>query len=80
MVHRVERLTEIIETLSKYNFQIKRMQFMYPKENSDEALLVIFEAKNNAKSGVKILKPFYMYDEKGNYTKDALDAFNLNEK
>ncbi len=80
MVHRVERLSEIIDVLNKHHFEIKRLQFMYPKVNSDEALLVIFEAKNNAKSSMKVLKPFYMYDESGNYTDDALKVFNLKKE
>ena len=76
MVHRVERFSEIIYLLNKYRFEAKRIRFMYPKVNSDEALLVLIEAKNNAKPGVKILQPFYMYDENGEYTKEALDMFN----
>ncbi len=77
MVHRAERFSEIVSVLSKYHFEIKRLQFMYPKVDSEEALLIIFEAKNNAKSSMKVLPPFYMYDEKGEYTKQALEVFNL---
>ena len=31
MVHRAERLEDIILTFSKYNFAIKRLRFVYPK-------------------------------------------------
>ncbi|MFA6661693.1 MAG: tRNA1(Val) (adenine(37)-N6)-methyltransferase [Bacilli bacterium] len=77
MIHRVDRLAEIISVLDKYNFAIKRMQFVYPKQDSTEALQVLIEAKNNAKCGMKVLKPFYMYDINGEYTKEALTVFNL---
>ena len=80
LVHRVERFSEIIYLLNKYKFEAKRVRFMYPKTDSKEALLVLIEARNNANSGLKILPPFYMYDEKGNYTKEALDMFNYKEK
>ena len=76
MVHRVQRLSEIISTLAKHNFEIKKMRFVYPKKESKEALLVLFEAKNNAKSDMKVLPPFYMY-ENGKYTEEALQMFNL---
>lgn len=77
MVHRVERFSEIVSVLSKYHFEIKRLQFMYPKVDSTDALLVIFEARNNAKSGMKVLQPFYMYDLNGEYTDQAKEVFNL---
>ena len=80
LVHRVDRFPEIINLLSKYKFEAKRIRFMYPKVNSDEALLVLIDAKNNANPGLKILPPFYMYDENGEYTKEALDMFNYKPK
>jgi len=80
LVHRVDRFPEIINLLSKYKFEAKRIRFMYPKVNSDEALLVLIDAKNNANPGLKILPPFYMYNENGEYTKEALDMFNYKPK
>lgn len=76
MIHRVDRLSEIINVLSKHNFEIKRMRFIYPKKEDEEALLVLFEAKNNAKTAMKVLKPFYMY-ENGKYSNETLEMFNL---
>ena len=80
LVHRVDRFPEIINLLSKYKFEAKRIRFTYPKVNSDEELLVLIDAKNNANPGLKILPPFYMYDENGEYTKEALDMFNYKPK
>lgn len=76
MVHRSERLSDIISVLNKYNFEIKRLQFMYPKTNSEEALLVLIDAKNNAKSSMRILQPFYMYKENGEYSDQYRQVFN----
>ncbi len=80
LVHRVDRFPEIINLLSKYKFEAKRIRFMYPKVDSTEALLVLIDAKNNANPGLKILPPFYMYDTNGEYTKEALDMFNYKPK
>ena len=80
MVHRAERFSEIVQVLEKYRFAIKRLKFMYPKKNSSEALLVIFEAKNNAKEGMKVLPPIFMYNEDGSYTNEALEVFNFKKQ
>ena len=80
LVHRSERFSEIVYLLDKYKFEAKRVRFMYPKEDSNESLLVLIEAKNNANKGMKVLQPFYMYDKNGNYTKEALDMFNYKSK
>ena len=77
MVHRVERLSEIIECFSKNCFQIKTMRFVYSKENSEEALFVLIEARKNKNPGIKILKPLYIYNTNNEYTKEVLEIFNF---
>ena len=79
MVHRAERFSEIVQCLEKYRFAIKRLKFMYPKKNSSEALLVIFEAKNNAKEGMKVLPPIFMYNEDGTYTDEIFEIYGKNK-
>lgn len=68
IVHRPERLIEIITTMKKNNLEPKRIQFIYPKENS-ECNLILIEARKNAKSGIKILQPIYVHEKNGDYTK-----------
>lgn len=77
IVHRVERLTEIINVIEQNCFNIKRMRFVYPKTSSEEALLVLIESRKNSNPGLKLLKPLYIYDCDGNYTKEVLDTFNI---
>lgn len=80
MVHRAERLEEIIVLMNKYRFAIKKMRFVYPKENSDVALAILIEAKKQGKPGaLKILKPLYVEDKEGNYTPEILQIFNYKE-
>ena len=74
MVHRVERLSEIIELSKKYNLEIKKIQFIYPKIDH-EANMLLFEAVKNGKPGIKIMPPVIVHDEKGNYKEEIKKIF-----
>lgn len=77
MVHRSDRLIEILETFRKYNIEPKRLQFVYAKTNSDESVAVLIEGKKATRQGgLKILNPMYVMDEQGNYTEEILKIFN----
>lgn len=74
MVHRTERVAEILTKMLEYNLQPKRIRFIYPKmgENSN---LVLIEARKNGKIGVKVLPPLYCHNSDGSYTVDILKMF-----
>lgn len=74
MVHRTERLVEIIETAKKYNFEVKKLRFVYPKitKNSD---LVLIECVLNGKPGLKMLPPLIVYDVEGKYSLEVTEMF-----
>jgi len=74
MVHRTDRLIEIINVLSKNNLQVKKIRFIYPKENT-ESNMVLVEATKNGNVGLKLLPPLYVHDEDGNYTEEVLKYF-----
>ena len=75
MVHRTERLVDILFELRKNKLEPKEIKFVFA--NSNEApKLVLIKAIKNAKSFLKIDKPLYIYDEKGNYTKEILKIYN----
>ena len=57
LVHRCDRLEEIIDCLGKYNFKIKKIQFIYASYKK-EAIMVLIKATKNGKSGsLKVLPP-----------------------
>lgn len=74
MVHRPERLVQIIETMKKYNIEPKKIRFVYPKRNK-EANILLIEGRKNGNSGIKILPPLYSHEEDGNYTKEVQKYF-----
>lgn len=56
IVHRSDRLIEIINYLNKYNFGIKKLQFVYSSFDANSSMVLI-EAKKYCKNDVKVLKP-----------------------
>ncbi len=67
IVHRTDRLIEIIEEFRKNNIEPKRIQIIYPKENT-ESNMVLIEGRKNGKPGLKILEPLIAHKENGEYT------------
>lgn len=67
MVHRPDRLIEIINIMKKYGFEPKRIKLCYPKVGMDANILLI-EAVKNGKSGLKIEEPLIIHNEDGSYT------------
>lgn len=59
LVHRPERLIEILDLCKKYHFGIKTIQFVYPDRDSD-CKLVLFETCFNGEDYCKILAPIYI--------------------
>ena len=74
IVHRTERLVDIIETMKKYNIEPKKIQYVYSNLNSASNILLI-EGVKNGKPGVKVLNPLYIYDKNGHYTTQILNYF-----
>ena len=57
IVHRCDRLEEILTNLEKYNFKVKKLQFIYAGYNK-EAIMVLIKATKNGKSGsLKVMPP-----------------------
>lgn len=67
LVHRPERVLDILESMRKYNIEPKRIQFVYPKMD-ENANIVLIEGSKNGKPGLKVLPPLYTHMENGDYT------------
>lgn len=74
IVHRPERLLDILMTMKKYNIEPKRIQFVYPKVEMDANILLI-EGKKNGNPGLKIEPPIYTHNENGEYTEQIKKYF-----
>lgn len=74
MVHRPDRMIEIINLMQKYNIEPKRMRLVYPKMGKDANILLI-EGIKNGKMGIKILSPLYVHNEDGSYVDEIREMF-----
>lgn len=74
IVHRTDRLSEIIKLMEDNNLAPKRIRFIYPKtgENSN---LVLIDARKNGNVGLKVLPPIICHNEDGSYTEEVLNMF-----
>ena len=76
LVHRPDRLEEILSTLKKNNLIPKRLFFVH--ENiKKQAILVFIESRLNARDGMVVDKPLILYDLDG---KETLEYKRLNEE
>ena len=64
IVHRCDRLEEILDCLNKYNFKVKKIQFIYASYNK-EAIMVLIKATKNGKVGsLKVMPPLDVLQHK----------------
>lgn len=77
LVHRPERLIDIITLMRHNNIEPKKIQFVYPKRGVDANILLI-EGTLNGKPGVKILEPLYVYNDDNSYTEEIKKYFGEN--
>lgn len=76
MVHRPERLCDIIELMRKYKLEPKQIRFIQPKLNSPANLLLI-KAVKGGKPFLKMMENLIVYKDDGNYTNEFLKIYNM---
>lgn len=77
MVHRPDRLMDIMENFRRYKLEIKEMRLVYPSKEMP-ANLVLIKAVKNAKPFLKIQKPLFVYKDKEKYDDEILKIYNKN--
>lgn len=74
MVHRPERMIEIINLMQKYNIEPKKIRLVYPKKDK-EANILLIEGIKNGKSGLKIMEPLFTHNDDGSYVDEIRKMF-----
>ncbi|MGL5355953.1 MAG: tRNA1(Val) (adenine(37)-N6)-methyltransferase [Cetobacterium sp.] len=74
MVHRPDRLLEILDTMRTHGITPKKIQFCHSKVDKPAKILLI-EGIRNGKDSLTILPPFISHDENGQYSKTVLALF-----
>ncbi|MCG4580284.1 tRNA1(Val) (adenine(37)-N6)-methyltransferase [Clostridium cochlearium] len=77
MVHRPERIVDILVTMRKYKIEPKLIKMIQPNEEKSPNLLLI-EGHKNGGQFLKWEKTLYVYDKLGNYTKELVNIYSEN--
>ena len=74
MVHRPDRLADIIELMRKYKIEPKKIRLVYSSIEKEPSLVLIKGIKN-ANSFLKIDRPLIIYNENGEYTEEIYKIY-----
>ena len=80
MVHRPDRLIEILNVFQKYHIEPKRLRFVYPKLGSPCNHILIEGIKDGSFGGLVVLPPLIVYDENQKWTKEVLRIYNYEKE
>ena len=78
LVHRPERLPEIVQVLEKNRLMVKRIKFAYPKVNKPANIVLIEVIKDGKPGGLIVEPPLIVGDKDGNYTPEVEAMLNDN--
>ncbi len=74
LCQRPERLSDIIDLMRKHKVEPKRLRIVC-KKAGEEPWLVLIEGRRDAKSGMRIMPPLFVYDEKGALSDEMLEIY-----
>lgn len=74
MVHRPQRLGEIISLMRQYRLEPKRIRLVHPRAHL-EANMVLIEAHKGGKPEVRMLPPLIVYNEEGAYCDEVMEIY-----
>lgn len=74
VVHRTDRLIDIILSMRSNNIEPKRIQLVY-SHVGDMSNMVLVEGSKNGRPGLKILPPLYTHNDDGSYTSSVMKYF-----
>lgn len=77
MVHRSDRLTDIINICKSHKLEPKSLRLVYPKPNKNANLLLI-AAAYGGRAQLKVLPPLYIHNTDGSYTDEINRIYNRN--
>ena len=68
LVHRPDRLTDILTEARHHRLEAKRVQFVYPKEGKESNIVLIELMKDGLPGGLKVLPSIKVFNEHQEYT------------
>ena len=74
MVHRAERLMDVLSNMRDSGIEPKKLYFVYSKKEKDAQTIVV-EGRKGGNQGLAIQPPFYIYNEDGTYTSEMREVY-----
>lgn len=78
MVHRPDRLVDIIELMRRHKLEPKKIRLVYSTIDK-EPTLVLIKGVKNAKPFLKLEKPLIVYNTDGEYTDEIFKIYGKNK-
>lgn len=79
MVHRPDRLVDIMFLMRTYNMEAKYIRFVQPRE-SKKPNLILIQGIKAGKPDLKFYDPLIVYNEDGTYTDEIYKIYGMEEK
>lgn len=79
LVHKPERLSDLIYFGRKYNLEAKEIRFVYPKINKKPSIVLISYRKDGGNE-TKVLEPLIEYNDDMSYTDEIYRIYGINGK
>lgn len=74
MIHRSERLVDVLSMMRRFDLEPKTIRFIHPSTQQAPNLLLVMGIKGG-NAHTKIEKPLYVYLEDGEYTEEIYDIY-----
>lgn len=79
LVHKPERLSDLIYLGRKYNLEAKEIRFVYPKIDKKPSIVLISYRKDGGNE-TKVLEPLIEYNDDMSYTDEIYRIYGINGK
>ncbi len=79
LVHKPERLSDLIYFGRKYNLEAKEIRFVYPKIDKKPSIVLISYRKDGGNE-TKVLEPLIEYNDDMSYTDEIYRIYGINGK
>ncbi len=76
MVHRPNRIVDILCMLRQYKLEPKRLRFVHPKVG-EKPNLVLIKSVKASKPDLKFEKPLYVYNDDGKFTDEIYEIYGM---
>ena len=79
LIHRPNRLVDIIWTMRKYGLEPKTLRFIQPKA-SEKPNLLLLECIKGGNTELKFQKPLVVYNNNGEYTDEIYEIYGMTKE